>query len=190
MAVWLLLALFFGSVVAAPGMVPRVQTACPATPQDELSTPVPSGATPVASNGRFQLPACKTIVIDSIVNNGPLPPPYQAGREIAIDTTGMVTITTKTQSTPEPTEQIANMGVDGLQRLLGQLKAIGYFDLPQTSSFDPSQIPIGGPNNILVVTLADGTWNTRADVLTDEQKRILNEAQQAVSDALMPSYAG
>jgi hypothetical protein len=124
-------------------------------------------------------------VIFSAVNNGSVPPEYQEGVEVTIDATGHATIQTKTEGTPVPSEQAVDIGVDGLQQLLVQLQSIGYFDLPQPNPIVETPQPVGGPNNILSVTLADGSWSPRADLLDDAQLVILNQAQQAIANAVM-----
>jgi hypothetical protein len=182
MAVLLLLSLLIGSVAIVPSNAAAVQETCAATP-------MASGATPVATDGQFQLSDCATTVIFSAVNNGSVPPEYQEGVEVTIDATGHATIQTKTEGTPAPAEQTADIGVEGLQRLLGQLQTIGYFDLPQPNPVGETPQPVGGPNNILSVTLADGSWSPRADLLDDAQVAILNQAQQAISNAVMGTAA-
>jgi ribosomal protein S11 len=182
MAVFLLLSLLIGSVAIVPSNSAAKQETCAATP-------VATGATPVATDGQFKYSDCATTVIFSAVNNGSVPPEYQEGTEITIDSAGHAAIETKTEGTPVPAEQAVEIGVDGLQQLLVQLQDIGYFDLPQPNPVDETPQPVGGPNNVLSVTLADGTWSPRADLLDDAQLSVLNQAQQAIANAVSGTSA-
>lgn len=142
---------------------------------------------PAHPNGQYQLPTGNAVVIDAVVNRGPLPPIYQAGYEITIDATGHAVITVTppggAPGVPHPSatpQTIATeIGVAGLQRLLGQLSEAGFFTLRNNGT--PL---IGGPESAIAVTLADGIWQARAAELDAGGQSRLQHAQQLIAAAV------
>jgi hypothetical protein len=131
------------------------------------------------------MPTCGTVVIDATVNNGPLPPEYQQGYEITIDTGGVAIVAIYWEGTPTPEVHIVNLGEDGLQQLLQQLQEIGYFDLLSGGTPGPEfDVPVGGPTNNLSVWLGTQTWQVSEYWLSEEGAAILAEAQRAIVDAV------
>src|SRR5262245_47451610 len=129
MAVWLRLAVTIGSFMAVFVSFRAVSTDAQGTPEIPATpcTPQPAViASPIAADGSFPMPACGTVVIDSIVNNGPVSPEFQEGYEITIDTGGVAIVAIKQQGTPTPSTQMVNLCPEGLQDLLGQLQEIGF----------------------------------------------------------------
>jgi hypothetical protein len=191
---WLLVAMFIGSalVVIGASSSAGVSANAQATPETGPLAPatpcVPAsgvGATPIATDGEFPMPTCGTVVIDATVNAGPLPPEYQEGYEITIDTSGVAIVAINWEGTPTPEVTIVNLGEDGLQELLQQLQEIGFFDLLSEGTPGPeSDMPVGGPTNNLSVWLGDQTWQVSEYWLSSEGQEILNESQQAIVDAV------
>jgi hypothetical protein len=131
------------------------------------------------------MPTCGTVVIDAIVNNGPVSPEFQQGYEVTIDTGGVAIVAIKQQGTPTPEVQIVNLGPDGLQNLLGQLQETGFFGIPDLGTPGPDEpILVGGPTNTLSVWLGDQTWQFGEADLGEDDLAILNEAQHAVLAAV------
>jgi hypothetical protein len=139
---------------------------------------------PSKIDGLYQLPD-SGVVVSAIVNNGPLPPEYQAGYEITIDADGHVTIEDTDEGTPEPAVSTADIGVDGLQELLGDLETAGFFYLPVWSEFEDADVPVGGGVSDLTVTLEDGTWEVYGAPLEDpDDIGILDSSQTIVANAV------
>jgi hypothetical protein len=188
MAVWLRLTLVVGSIVAVLAVARSAPVSAQGTPVASPTpcVPVPAvNASPIAADGSFPMPICGTVVIDSTVNNGPVPPEYQQGYEITIDTGGVAIVAITHEGTPTPTVQIVNLGPDGLQKLLQQLQEIGFFGLPDPGTPGPDEpIMVGGPTNNLSVWLGDQFWQISESELSSDDLAILNEAQQAILSAV------
>jgi hypothetical protein len=140
---------------------------------------------PVLVNGEYQLPD-SGIVISAIVNAGPLPPEYQNGYEIAIDTTGHVVYTVTTEG--NDTEYTAEIGVDGVQALLAELDGAGFFYLPVADEFAGEDLPVGGQVSILDIELADGTWMVDGNTPLESQEQSTLDAAQAIVDRFVTPY--
>jgi hypothetical protein len=149
--------------------------------RSRASTPALSGA-PAASprpsprprlvQGRYQLPAGATPVIEAIVDNGPLAPALRTGYTVVIDARGHVVVTETpvgakaTPATAAERTTTREFGVAGLQRLLAALDALGFFALPQSGEPGADALLVGGPTREVAVTLADGGWRAEARRLT------------------------
>jgi hypothetical protein len=131
------------------------------------------------------MPDCGTVVIQSIVNNGPVAPEYQQGIQITIDSDGNAIVETKTQGTPTPSMRIEHLGPDALQSLLQQLRDIGFFDLVVKLQGTPPAPPlVGGPTNTLSVWLDGQSWQASGASLTGDDLATLTRAQTAVANAV------
>lgn len=130
------------------------------------ATPVPASP-PALRNGAYQLPPGNASVVHvSVSKTGSIPPPEE-GHDIDIDAGGRATIKTlilpgpgtpvNTQPQLVETRQ-TNLGVAGLQALLGTIAATGFFALPQPQTMPPI---VGDPFRALTVALADGTWSAQ-----------------------------
>ena len=149
-------------------------------------------AGPTIVNGRYQLPASGTVV-RAVVNNGPLPPEYQEGYEISIDVGGLATAVVTPQGaaadlgeerTAEQRTMTVDLGPDGLQALLRDLDATGFFFLPQRHELEPNDFQVGGPVSNLTVTLAGGVWDVQGAGLRGQDLAWLDEAQAIVARAI------
>jgi hypothetical protein len=155
------LALLAGATGSAGGsrsVVARSDATPEASPQ---ASPAAAGG-PRSVDGAYLLPDDPTAtVIDLTFGNATLPPEYQYGYEVTIDASGHADIAISPvgsrAGTPsvEPIQRTEEIGADGLQKLLAELDAIGYFALPPR---DPDRILIGGEVDAIEVTLADGDW--------------------------------
>jgi hypothetical protein len=137
--------------------------------EDQVCTAAEEGPErcgPTAVDGTYDLPASGTVV-HALVNNGSLPPEYQQGYEITIDTTGQATVVvTPEGASPElgdlrTAEQITttvDLGTDGLQQLLRDLDNQSFFLLPTREEVERDGVIAGDSVSIVEVTLAEGTW--------------------------------
>lgn len=131
---------------------------------------------PTLNDGRYQVPSEGT-VIEVRVNNGPVSPESQEGFEIVIDAAGTATITvtpmgssddlSDSERTAEQTVRTEEIGEEGVQQVLGELEACGFYYLPQRHEVDPSDLPDGGNIAVLEVTLVDGIWEVFNQALID-----------------------
>jgi hypothetical protein len=147
---------------------------------------------PTIVDGTYQVPASGTVVA-ARVNNGSLPPEYQKGYEVTIDATGRATVVVTPVGasrylgdarTAEPVTTIVELGVDGLQALLGKLDAVGFFLLPTREDLSPEDVPVGGSTSNLDVTLADGEWDIEGAGLKGDDRAALDEAQRILAKAV------
>jgi hypothetical protein len=139
---------------------------------------------PALVDGRYQLPS-DGVVLTAVVNNGPLPPEFQAGYEITIDVAGSATITVTEEGQPDnPVITTSKLGVDGLQDLLMQLDTCGFYYLPQRSEFADVDLPVGGSVSVLEVRLADGGWATSEVTLTGPEQTSFRACQDIVATQL------
>jgi len=141
-------------------------------------------------SGSFRLPANDdAVVVEAIVNNGSLPPEYQAGYEIAIAASGQakarvypVGSLSGEPSAPEVQEISVELGEDGLLDLLAVLEGSGFFQLPQE---DEGDIAAGDHVAVIDVRLANRTWTVNAASLeTEEQGDAFEAALAAIEDAV------
>ena len=150
-------------------MSPRWSAGNQSTPEASPPAATPAGrdgGLPRLVDGRYQLPDDPTAtVIDLTFGNPTLPPEYQYGYEVTIDASGHAVATISPvgsrASTPtvDASEQSAELGEDGLQDLLAELEALGFFELPPE---DPENLLIGGEVDAIEVTLADGQWRVNS----------------------------
>lgn len=140
---------------------------------------------PETVDGAYQLPAAG-VVIRSAVTTGPVSPASQEGYAVEIDAAGVATITETvapptTAGTPAAiatTVRTVELGVEGLQGLLGALDGCGFFGLPQEDEFAPADVSDDGSIDRIEVTLADGTWSVLGGLLGDSYERTLLSACQ------------
>jgi hypothetical protein len=199
-----LLGLVFGAVGRFEEEEPEdadADAAAPAEAEEGVEEPrAAPGPRPMGTfgprtvNGLYQLPSGDAIVVELIENNGPVAPEDQQGLALTITADGRATyVETPPGGSPalaEPTaEQIVvetDLGAAGLQSLLAELDALGFFALTEAAGSDPAELPVGGPVRILTVTLEDGTWTVADAGLSAADAGRFSEARAAVIDAGRP----
>ena len=136
----------------------------------------------------FDLPDEDEIVVEAIVDNGPVAPEYQTGYRIEIDASGRVDAEfTPEGASPdaddpsgEPERWHYDLDEAGVQGLLIVLDELGVFDLP---SADEAELPDGAGADFLRVTLDDEEWEINAYGLDDEEVARFAAIQTAVAAA-------
>jgi hypothetical protein len=147
---------------------------------------------PATIDGEYQLPASGT-VIHAVVNNGPLPPEYQAGYEITIDATGQATVIVTPegaaeslgdQRTAEQITTVVELGTDGLQHLLRDMDNSDFFYLPTRAEVEAEDIIVGDDVSFIEVTLADGTWDISGSGMQPDDRARLDDVQSFLAAAV------
>jgi hypothetical protein len=134
------------------------------------------------------------VVIQAVMNNGPVSPEFQAGYEITIygDGRAEIVITPEGASpgipeadrTAEQETRTVELSADELGTLLRELQAIGFFNLTQADDVDPGQLLVGGSVSAITVTLVDGSWEINGNGLPSHEADLLQQAQQLIADAV------
>jgi hypothetical protein len=135
-----------------------------------------------------------SVLIHSVVNNGPISPEFQTGYEITIYGDGRVEImitpegsspaVAESDRTAEQETVTLQLSEDEVTSLLAELHAIGFFTLTRADDVDPEQLLIGGDVSALTVTLVDGAWEINRNGLPSQMAEVLDQAQRIVADAV------
>ncbi|MCC6790636.1 MAG: hypothetical protein IT336_03070 [Thermomicrobiales bacterium] len=140
------------------------------------------------------LPAADEIVIQSVVNNGPVSPEFQEGSVITIYADGRVEIVVTPQGaspaipederTAEIETRSSTIQRDDLLDLLSALDEVGFYQITQADEVDPDDLLVGGDTSRLTVTLIDGVWEVDGNGLSGDEGSMLAAAQRAVAAAV------
>lgn len=145
------------------------------TPEASAQASPAAGAGPERVDGRYRLPDDSAVTVIALSFGNPtLPPEYQYGYEVTIDASGHALATIEpvgsraSPPTVQPAELTADLSEDGLQELLAELDALGFFALPPE---DPERILMGGEVDLIEVTLPGGQWRVSDWSLETSEQR-------------------
>ena len=142
---------------------------------------------PAVQDGAYLLPPGDAVVIYAHASNGSVPPEYQTEYEISIDASGSAVVVERppgwaaSPPTAEERAETVELGEAGLQQLLADLDAAGFFAIPPADA--SNEPPPGADTSNIVVSLADGKWRVQGGVAGRDRGR-LDTAQRLIADAV------
>lgn len=145
---------------------------------------------PVPSDGVFVLPESGD-VLTLTVNNGPLPPEFQAGYSVVIQADGTTTVTVSPQGssaemgsdqTAAEIVTVEDIGTDGVLAVLDDMTACGYFTLPPAASFEGKEQSVGGGVEFINIDLANGSWSVYAEPLSGAEQATFAACRTLIED--------